>query len=76
MNAAQKKFFNMVALSASDARAGLHDVAWTVLGLLMIGAIVALGLLAIWLLRGGLSNYCSLFRSEGRQAFEHWLRES
>ncbi len=76
MNGAQHKFFEMTVQSLGRARAGLHDVAWVLLGLLMLSAILALGLLSVWVLRGGLSRYSSLESAEDRRAFEDWLRES
>ena len=76
MNSAQHQFFNMVVESAKDARAGLHDQAWILLGILMFGAIVVLGFLCVRLLQIGGSKSAALETAEGRREFELWLRGS
>lgn len=73
MNATQHKFFNILVQSVADARASAHEMAWAVLGVLLISAILALGLLWVWMLRGGGLRYGSLNSLQDRRAFEDWL---
>ena len=75
MNEAQHNFFNALVQSVSESRTDLHEIAWCVLGGLLIAAIVGLGALWIWILGGGLSTYCSLDSPATRRIIEDWLRE-
>jgi hypothetical protein len=75
MNAAQHNFFNMLVQSASESRTDLHEIAWCVLGVLLVAAMLGLGAFWIWILGGGLSRYCSLDSPAGRRIIEAWARE-
>jgi hypothetical protein len=75
MTESQHKLFNMLVQSACESRANLHEVAWTLLGALMVVGLIMLAAAGIWILNGGFSKYCYLNANCGRRVNEDWLRE-
>jgi hypothetical protein len=65
----------MLVQSACESRANLHEIAWILLGALLIGATTALTIVWIWIVKGGFSNYFYLHCPAGRRQVEDWLHE-
>src|SRR5258706_10198418 len=76
MTAEQHQVLNMLVQGACETRSDLREVAWTLIGLLLLFGIIALGALAIWILHGGISRYSYCASPADRMAIEQWLRES
>jgi len=75
MTAAQHQLFNRFVQGASESRADLHDVAWVLIGALLLVGILALTVVGVWLLQGGLSRYSSFDLGAERKLIQEWLRE-
>jgi hypothetical protein len=75
MTEAQHQLFNRFVQGASESRADLHDVAWVLMGALLLLGILALAVISVWLLQGGLSRYSSLASEAERKLIQEWLRE-
>jgi hypothetical protein len=75
MTESQHRFFNSLVQSASDSRANLHEVAWILLGVVLLAALIVLTVAGIWILNGGLSAYYRPNSPAGRKEIEDWLRE-
>jgi flagellar basal body-associated protein FliL len=75
VNAAQHKLFDMFVQATGESRAHAQGLAWTILGVLLVVALITLATMWLWILRGGFSNWFSLNSALGRKAVADWLRE-
>jgi hypothetical protein len=75
LNAAQHKLFDMLVQGACESRAHAQETAWTILGFLLVVAMMTLVAMWLWILRGGFSNGSSLNATLSRKAAADWLRE-
>lgn len=74
MNAGQHRLFEMLVQSASESRAQMHEVAWVVLGVVLVVGLVTLCGLLMWISNGGLSEpyaFYSASDQKGAKALRH-----
>jgi hypothetical protein len=54
----------------------LHDIAWVLLGVLLMMTVLLLSALWLWVLRGGFDDYFCLNSAHGQRIVHEWLRKS
>ena len=75
MNTAQHQFFNLLVQKACESRVQLHEVAWIVIGLLLVSGLFVFGLIWVWIISGGFSRQCCLDSVRAREVLKCWLNE-
>jgi hypothetical protein len=76
VNSAQHQFFSALIQSAHESRIQLHDIAWVLLGVLLMMTVLLLSALWLWVLRGGFDDYFCLNSARGQRIVHEWLRKS